>query len=134
MDPHGVRPEMGRVTSLSDAAVSVQYDQELLISVGSSRYETHWKNKRTRWSVLLKKLSESFRTHETHAAYMKMSKDRQDQIKDIGGFVGGHLQGGHRKTGSVAARQIVTLDADFAPADLAGEIRDSFALECPACA
>ena len=130
MDPYGVRPEMGRVTSLSDAAVSVQYDQELLISVGSSRYETHWKNKRTRWSVLLKKLSESFQTHETHAAYMKLSKDRQDQIKDIGGFVGGHLQGGHRKTGSVAARQIVTLDADFAPPDLAGEIRDSFALEC----
>ena len=130
MDSHSMRAEVGQVISMTDKVVRVQYDTELLISEGSNRYETHWKNKKIRWSMLLKKLSESFQTHETHAEYMKMPKDRQDQIKDIGGFVGGHLQGGHRKTGAVAARQIVTLDADFAPADLSGEIRDSFALEC----
>lgn len=118
------------VISMADKAMQVQYDTDLLISEGASRFETHWKNKKTRWSLLLKRLSDSFQTHETHQAYMKMAKDEQDRIKDIGGFVGGHLKGGRRVNGNVAARQIVTLDADFAPADLAGEIRDSFALEC----
>lgn len=115
---------------LEDRVQRVQYDADLILSEGKSRFETHWKNKKTRWSVLLKKLSESVQTYETHADYMKMPKDRQDQIKDIGGFVGGHLKGGRRINGNVAARQIVTLDADFAPADLVGEIRDSFCLEC----
>lgn len=118
------------VINMEEKAVSVQYDTPLLISEGKSRYETQWKNKKTRWSMLLKRLSDSFQTHETHAEYMKMPKDEQDRIKDIGGFVGGHLKGGRRVNGNVVARQIVTLDADFAPGDLAGEIRDSFALEC----
>ena len=115
---------------LEDRIQRVQYDADLIISEGKSRFETHWKNKKTRWSVLLKRLSESVQTYETHAEYMKMPKDRQDQIKDIGGFVGGHLKAGRRINGNVDARQIVTLDADFAPADLVGEIRDSFCLEC----
>lgn len=118
------------VINMTDRAARIQYDTELLISEGGSRFETHWKNRKTRWSILLRRLSDSHKTHETHAEYMKMPKDRQDQIKDIGGFVGGHLQGGRRVNGSVAARQIITLDADFAPPDLAGEIRDSFSLEC----
>jgi len=122
--------EKPKVINMEDNLLRVQYDGELLISTGKSRFETAWKNRRISWSALLKKLSESFQTHETHAEYMKMPKDRQDQIKDIGGFVGGHLKGGRRVSGNVAARQIVTLDADFAPADLAGEIRDSFCLEC----
>lgn len=122
--------ESARMISYEENVQRVQYDQDLIISEGKSRFETAWKNKTTRWSLLLKRLSGSHQTHETHAEYMRMSKDQQDQIKDIGGFVGGHLIGGHRRNGSVAARQIITLDADFAPADLAGEIRDSFSLEC----
>lgn len=118
------------VINMEDKAVRVQYDADLLISEGKSRYETKWKNKKTRWSMLLKRLSESFQTHETHAEYMKMSKDRQGQIKDIGGFVGGHLKDGRRKSGNVTACQILTLDADFAPPDLVGEIEDSFVLDC----
>lgn len=52
-------------------------------------------------------------TAETHAEYMKMSKEQQDKIKDIGGFVGSHLRDGRRKTGHVTARQLLTLDLDF---------------------
>lgn len=122
--------EKQKVIRMEESLLRVNNDGELLISTGKSRYETAWKNRRISWSALLKKLSESVQTYETHAEYMKMPKDRQDQIKDIGGFVGGHLKGGRRQNGQVAARQIVTLDADFAPADLTGEIRDSFALSC----
>jgi predicted P-loop ATPase len=47
-----------------------------------------------------------------------MKKDEQDQIKDVGGFVGGHLKEGRRKNGHVVNRSIVTLDVDFATPDL----------------
>ena len=105
------------VAKMTDHSEQVQYNAELQISLGKSRYEKNWKNKRMLWSVLLSRLSRSSETAETHAEYMKMSKDQQDSLKDIGGFVGGHLKEGKRKTGSVASRQILTLVADFAPKD-----------------
>ena len=43
-----------------------------------------------------------------------MSKPRQDEIKDVGGFVGGYIKNGRRIAGNVVKRQLVTLDADFA--------------------
>ena len=70
----------------------VKYNGDLLISTGRSRFETSWKNKTMSWAALLNKLSRSMETTETHAEYMKMSKEQQDKIKDIGGFVGGHLR------------------------------------------
>ena len=97
--------------------VPVENDGKLIISLGKSRFETSWKNQQMLWSVLLARLKKSIETHETHAEYMKMTKDKQDAIKDIGGFVGGHLKEGHRCNGSVEARQIVTLDADFLEKD-----------------
>lgn len=103
------------VAKITDHSEQIRYNGELQISLGKSRYEKNWKNKHMLWSVLLSRLSKSSETGETHAEYMKMSKDQQDSLKDIGGFVGGHLKEGKRKTGSVASRQILTLDADFAP-------------------
>ena len=99
------------VKSLDDYRLSgIENNGELLISTGRSRFETTWKNKKIVWSALLAKISKSLETPETHSEYMKMTKDQQDRIKDIGGFVGGHLREGHRKTGYVVARQIITLD------------------------
>ena len=106
------------VLRLADHHLQIQNNSELLISTGRSRFETAWKNKTIYWSALLLKLSKSVETPETHAEYMKMSKEQQDRIKDIGGFVGGHLKEGRRKTGYALARQILTLDLDFPPADL----------------
>ena len=102
---------------ISRPLFTVRHNGDLLISVGRSRYETAWKNKTMSWAVLLNKLAHSVETTETHAEYMKMSKEQQDRIKDIGGFVGGHLKDGRRKTGFVTARQLLTLDLDFPPAD-----------------
>ena len=103
------------VISLDAASYAVQHDGELLMSLGKSRYETAWKNRRMLWSVLLARLSKSQETGESHAEYMRLPKEQQDRLKDIGGFVGGYLKEGHRKTGSVEARQLLTLDLDFAP-------------------
>jgi predicted P-loop ATPase len=86
---------------------------EIHISTGASRFEKKWKNRTVTWDELAKRLARSQKTGETHAEYMAASKARQDQIKDIGGFVGGWLKDGRRLSGNVMDRSVVTLDADF---------------------
>lgn len=47
--------------------------------------------------MFLERLSHTVRTSETMEQYRKMSKAKQDSIKDVGGFVLGKLKGGRRK-------------------------------------
>lgn len=67
--------------------------------------------------MLLGRLKNATMTQETQAEYLGMSKNQQDQIKDVGGFVGGTLTDGHRKSDTVKTRTLVTFDLDFAPTD-----------------
>lgn len=94
--------------------IHIKHDGPLDIAIGRNRKETSWKNKEWEWSDLVKKVSDTHRTAETHAEYLTAKKPRQDEIKDIGGFVGGYLSSGRRKSGNVVHRQLLTLDADFA--------------------
>ena len=121
---------MGAVIALSDQSLPITHNGELAVALGKSRFETAWKNKTMLWSVLLKRLSASQQTGETHAEYMKLPKEQQDRIKDIGGFVGGHLRDGKRKTGFVESRQLLTLDLDFPPAGLWDALMDNLELDC----
>ena len=102
----------------------LEYDADLLISLGQDRFDTKWKSTKIRWSALVGRLASSKKTEETHAEFMRMTKDDQDRIKDIGGFVGGHLTGGRRIKKNAASRQIVTLDADYAPRDFWSRVED----------
>ena len=97
-------------------------DAPLLISTGRSRLEKVWKNKTMHWSTLVAKLRTPVRTPETLNEFLKMSKADQDRIKDVGGFVGGSLKGGRRKSDTVESRQLITLDADFAPQGLISDL------------
>ena len=97
-------------------------DLKLSIAVAKSRKETSWKNTNITWSSLAKKLATTHYTHETVEQYAKMKKDDQDQIKDVGGFVGGHLKEGRRRNGHVVNRSFITLDVDFATKDLWDDI------------
>ncbi|HMI77688.1 MAG TPA: hypothetical protein VK484_02795 [Ferruginibacter sp.] len=92
------------------------------IATGRHRKETAWKNKEWLWSDLLEKLSVTHPTAETQAEYMAAKKPRQDEIKDIGGFVGGYLTGGRRKSANVLHRQLVTLDIDYSKIDFWGDV------------
>ncbi|MEG0988693.1 MAG: VapE family protein, partial [Clostridium sp.] len=103
------------IEKLQDYKKLIQYDGSLQIATGRSRQEKVWKNKRTQWSAFLHKLEEPVSTRETFAEYTSMSKEKRDEIKDVGGFVGGNLKGGRRKADAVESRQMLTLDADFAP-------------------
>ncbi len=96
----------------------LKHDSLLTIATGGSRKETQWKNKEMLWSDLVKRLSETHRTHETSEEYKKATKAKKDEIKDVGGFVGGTLKEGRRKADNVVWRQVVTLDADFVKGDL----------------
>jgi len=109
---------MNKVAAIEDYKLNIHYDGPLSVSTGKSRFEKHWRNRGTQWSALLKRLQEPTRTQETLKEYQAMSKTQQDQIKDVGGFVGGILKDGRRKSENVVTRQLVTLDADFAPAGL----------------
>ena len=44
-----------------------------------------------------------------------MAKAKRDDIKDVGGFVGGTLKGGRRKAEAIAQRRLLTLDIDSVP-------------------
>lgn len=92
--------------------MNIKHDDTLEIATGRSRKELAWKNKEWLWSDLVKKLSKTHFTAETHAEYMAAKRDRQTEIKDVGGFVGGYLTGGKRKKTSVLHRQLLTLDVD----------------------
>lgn len=91
--------------------------QEFKIATGSSRYEKKWKNKTVTWQQLLERLAKTTRTAETEQEYRKLSKAKQDNVKDVGGFVGGWLREGRRLSGHVESRSILTLDADYAEPD-----------------
>ena len=92
------------------------------IAVGDSRMDKKWKNKDLPWSEFLEKVSHTTRTTETVAEYKKCSKAKQDGLKDVGGFVGGHLKEGRRKNGCVLDRSMLTLDMDYATPDVWDEI------------
>lgn len=86
----------------------------LKIATGASRKAKKWKNIEISWDDLCKKLSETYRTRETMAEYAKLKKPEQDEIKDVGGFVGGWLAQGQRKSDTVLCRTVLTLDVDNA--------------------
>lgn len=96
----------------------LKHDAKLMIATGRSRKETNWKNTEITWSDLVNKLSLTNRTYETYADYLKLPKERQDEIKDVGGFVLGTLKGGKRRADSVGWRYGITLDADHVTKDI----------------
>lgn len=84
----------------------------LWISIGRNRKDKKWKNIEITWEDLVKKLQKPVITSETINEYHKFSKDRQAEIKDIGGYVGGVINGGNRLARNVTSRSLVTLDLD----------------------
>ena len=105
-------------TALKQKNIEIAYNGEITIATAASRKSKRWKNRQLTWSDFLKKLSKTRRTGETAAEYKSFPKSKQDEIKDVGGFVGGTLKEGRRTAESVQWRSVITLDADFAEKDL----------------
>ena len=86
--------------------------RKIYIATGRSRKEKKWKNKEFTYESLIEKLQTTTRTRETFSEYKRMSKTQRDEIKDVGGFVGGSLKSGRRKAENIANRTLLTLDMD----------------------
>ena len=91
-------------------------DRQITISVGASRRATRWPAQTLLISELYARLATPARSTETMAAYLAMPKSQQDDLKDVGGYVAGTLNGPRRKAGAVAGRDVLTLDLDSIPA------------------
>lgn len=96
----------------------MESDNKFVIAVGTSRKDTAWKNKPVTWPQLCERLSKSKEIKFSHAEYMNKDKTEQDNIKDIGGFVGAELiENGRRRKDNVKERTLLTLDLDNATDD-----------------
>lgn len=102
----------------------------VIISVANSRTSRHWKNINVSWEGFLDKVKTTRRTAETIEEYRKLSKPKQDEIKDVGGFVAGKLRDGRRKTGCVEYRSMLTLDMDYAASGIWEQITMSYDFTC----
>ena len=100
------------------STVALSHDFTLDLATAHSRLSKKWKNKKWQWSELVARCSETKRTDETMKEYLKMTREEQSDIKDVGGFVGGYLSGGRRKTDNVMWRSVATLDIDYGTLDV----------------
>lgn len=96
-------------------AAKVKYDGPLTIATAGSRKSMSWKNQDITWGELAHRLSITQRTAETQNEYSAMRRAQKDEIKDVGGFVGGALRNGRRKAESIIHRRLLTLDIDSVP-------------------
>lgn len=94
----------------------MQNDRKITITTGASRKATNWRAQTMLLSELYAKLATPGRSTETMADYLSLPKGQQDDLKDVGGFVAGSLNGARRKAGAVAGRDVLTLDLDNIPA------------------
>ena len=91
----------------------MKYDKGIEIAIGKSRKEVNWKSAEMMWSDFVDRISKTTRTYETVKEFAKLPKSKQDEIKDVGGFVGGTLINGKRKHESLLNRCLLALDIDF---------------------
>ncbi|QGU96832.1 hypothetical protein GOM49_10230 [Clostridium bovifaecis] len=115
---------------MEQGKIKLQHDGAITISTGKGRKETKWSNREIKWSQLVERLSRTTYTSETFEEYKSLPKSEQDNIKDIGGFVGGFLEEGKRRSSKVKYRSIITLDADYGQGRLWDTIELLFDFAC----
>lgn len=90
----------------------MKYDKKINITSGQNRKSKNWILQTMKWSDFIYKLSKPIRTNETYDNFIKLPKSKQDDLKDVGGFIAGTLKDNRRKAENIIDRCIVTLDAD----------------------
>ncbi|MDY2783315.1 MAG: virulence-associated E family protein [Candidatus Pseudoruminococcus sp.] len=91
-------------------------DRVITITTGASRKSKVWNPQKLLWSEFVEKLHTPVRSTEKLSEYLSFPKAKQDELKDVGGFVGGVFKTSHRKADSVTGRDLITLDLDSIPA------------------
>lgn len=106
----------------------LKFNPDITVSIGNSRWSKDWKRRSWKWSALLARFApeNATRTPETQTEFFNMSKNEQDKIKDIGGFVGGEIQGSRRQAVNMKSRSLLTFDMDEAPTGFAETMRETY--------
>lgn len=111
----------------------MEQDKKLKLSFGNNRKSKNWLPVETTWSAFCEKLRIPVTGTETQAEYRKLSKAKQDDLKDVGGFVGGTFLNARRKASEIQGRDLITLDLDnLSAGDTGRVIGDVKALGCAA--
>ncbi|MBR8700256.1 hypothetical protein IX317_000622 [Fusobacterium sp. DD29] len=84
----------------------------LKLALATNRFSKSWKTIEMSWASFVDRISKPIVTEETITTYMRLSKKDQDNLKDVGGFVGGNLSGPNRIKEAVHSRSLITLDMD----------------------
>lgn len=100
------------------------------LSMGNSRMDKRWNQAEMSLDELRERISQTQRTAETVEQYKKLSKAKQDDIKDVGGFVLGTLKDGRRKKDCVLTRTGLSLDMDYATPDITDQLEMFFSFRC----
>ncbi|MBE7725141.1 MAG: hypothetical protein E7244_12195 [Enterocloster citroniae] len=87
------------------------------IAYGNSRTAKFWSNKTIKFDELCDRLRSPIYTSETEEEYPKLPKGQRDDIKDKGGFVGGHLRDNRRQANKVVCRSMLVYDLDSIEAE-----------------
>lgn len=87
-----------------------------MISTAGSRKATYWPKSAIMWSDFADRLKTPVQSPETLEEYLALPRNRQSDLKDVGGFVGGTFTADRRKSAYVQGRDLLTLDMDSIPA------------------
>ena len=90
----------------------MENSRKLIISEANNRLSKQWVTTEITWSEFVDRLGKPKVTAETLDEFLSYSKSKQDDIKDVGGFVGGKLKGNLRRSEAVESRSLITLDLD----------------------
>jgi hypothetical protein len=90
----------------------MENSRKLVISEANNRLSKQWVTTEITWSEFVERLGKPKVTAETLDEFLSYSKSKQDDIKDVGGFVGGKLKGNLRRSEAVESRGLITLDLD----------------------
>jgi hypothetical protein len=102
------------------AIESAHTAQKLKIAVVRRGRRGRAKNVVWTWQELAEKLFDPVRDNQhTLEEYLKLPVNEQNDLKDVGAFVGGHFKDGVRKGANLACRSVVTLDVDQATTEQA---------------
>lgn len=105
-------------------------DRKYKIATAHNRRQKVWVQEEISWQELVRRMAQPVVTGETMEEYRAMRRCEQANVKDVGGFVGGMLEGGRRNKHSVSCRSLITLDMDHGHSGIVEELRQRFPYTC----
>lgn len=97
--------------------MTIQNNKKISITTLRSRKDMYIQQSEMLLSELVVRLQTPVRSPESYDDYLKLPKTQQDDLKDVGGFVGGTFSGRRRFAKDIEGRDLVTLDLDTIPAE-----------------